>query len=336
MDTKFNKSDYIFLAIIIGVSAMFSIVNYYIDDEDLIAFVVEIPASIISAIAIIYCFMYWLIPKYLIKKKNHVIFVVLGILILCVFGVMEHFVSYLSQGNELSKYPILKPKLYFVGVLWAAESASLTFALLLAKKFYEGQNQLVEIQKQQKENELKLLRSQLDPHFLFNNLNTLDALIDNDTTKAREYINRLSLIYRYLIQTKDAEVMELSQEMSLAENYIFLIKTRFGDDYDFQFNKRTDFLDKFLPTGALQAVLENVVKHNKAIAKNKVHTIIDIDDNWLSLTNEKSKSEVSPDSFGTGLKNLRSRYQLLSDEAIKVTESETEFKISLPIIKLST
>ena len=130
--------------------------------------------------------------------------------------------------------------------------------------------------------------------------------------------------------------MELSQEMSLAENYIFLIKTRFGDDYDFQFNKRTDFLDKFLPTGALQAVLENVVKHNKAIAKNKVHTIIDIDDNWLSLTNEKSKSEVSPDSFGTGLKNLRSRYQLLSDEAIKVTESETEFKISLPIIKLST
>ena len=75
-----------------------------------------------------------------------------------------------------------------------AENTGLPFGLLLAKKYYEGQIQFLSVQKQQKENELKLLRSQLDPHFLFNNLNTLDALIDRNPTNAKEYINRLSLI----------------------------------------------------------------------------------------------------------------------------------------------
>ena len=115
-----------------------------------------------------------------------------------------------------------------------ANSIGMPFGLVLAKKFYEGQNKILVIEKQQKENELKLLRSQIDPHFLFNNLNTLDSLIDSDAEKAKEYINRLSLIYRYLIKTKDAEVMELSEEIELAENYIFLIKTRFENDYDFK------------------------------------------------------------------------------------------------------
>lgn len=115
----------------------------------------------------------------------------------------------------------------------ATYSTAFPFALLLTKKFYEGQSQILKIEKQQKENELKLLRSQIDPHFLFNNLNTLDSLIDSDSEKAKEYINRLSLIYRYLIQTKDAEVMELQSEIQFAENYIFLIETRFGNDYKF-------------------------------------------------------------------------------------------------------
>jgi two-component system LytT family sensor kinase len=103
--------------------------------------------------------------------------------------------------------------------------------LLLIKKFYEGQQVLVETQKQQKENELKLLRSQINPHFLFNNLNTLDSLID-----------------KYLIKTKDAEVMELANEIELAKNYIFLIQTRFGNDYESNIEKNISLADKFIPS----------------------------------------------------------------------------------------
>jgi len=169
---------------------------------------------------------------------------------------------------------------------------------------------------------------------LFNNLNTLDALIDSNPSKAKEYINRLSLIYRYLIQTKDAEIMELDEELSLAENYIFLIKTRFGTDYDFEIIKNTKTVDKFIPTGALQTLLENVVKHNKAQNKIVIKTTILIGDEWLIITNTKSKG-ITNESLGTGLKNLKARYKLLSNEQIMIEETEQTYKIAIPIINLS-
>jgi two-component system LytT family sensor kinase len=336
MDTKFTKSDYILLAVVFGVSSIFNIFDYFENSNNTIVdYIVDIPVYIITAIATIYCFLYWLIPKYIIQKKQYLTFIILGLGVFCFFGIVYHFATYISGGKLLSDFPIQKPRLYYVGVLLSSENVSLPFALLLAKKFYEGQVQVAKIKEQQKENELKLLRSQLDPHFLFNNLNTLDALIDSDAVKAKEYINRLSLIYRYLIQTKDAEVMELSKEMNLAENYIFLIQTRFGDDYNFHVNKNIDFSNKFLPTGAVQALLENVVKHNKVNGENKIQVIIDIDEDWLTVMNKKSNFTKTKDSFGTGLLNLKSRYQLLSKETPKIVESETEYEISIPIIKLS-
>lgn len=205
--------------------------------------------------------------------------------------------------------------------------------ILLMKKFYEGQNQFLKIEKQQKESELKLLRSQIDPHFLFNNLNTLDSLIDSDSEKAKEYINRLSLIYRYLIQTKDAEVMELSKELKFAENYIFLIETRFGNDYKFNIEKKVTISNKFIPTGALQTLLENVVKHNKA-NKEPIETNITITEGWLTVKNTKTNTP-NKESLGTGLENLQTRYELLSDKKIAVGNSTNKFIISIPIIKLS-
>ena len=129
--------------------------------------------------------------------------------------------------------------------------------------------------------------------------------------------------------------MELSKEMNLAENYIFLIQTRFGDDYDFHVNKNIDFSNKFLPTGAVQALLENVVKHNKVNGENKVHVVIDIDEDRLTVMNLKSNSTKTKDSLGTGILNLKARYQLLSKELPHIEETEAEYKISIPIIKLS-
>ena len=189
--------------------------------------------------------------------------------------------------------------------------------------------------KKQKENELKLLRSQINPHFLFNNLNTLDSLIDSDSEKAKEYINRLSLTYRYLIQTKDSEVMELSEEIQHAENYIFLIKTRFGNDYEFEVDKKASLKDKFIPTGAIQALLENVVKHNKAKTDNTIKASILIDQDWLTIKNTKSIPPPKSESLGTGLENLKSRYSLLSDKKVTINDAKETFEVIIPIITLS-
>ncbi|WP_234974696.1 sensor histidine kinase [Tenacibaculum agarivorans] len=275
-----------------------------------------------------------LVPKLLIEQKKYISFFVLATLLLTFFGTLENIIGRFTAGKPLSD--IKNIFLYLQkGLYNATDMVGFPLGILLMKKFYEGQTQFAEIEKQQKENELKLLRSQIDPHFLFNNLNTLDSLIDTDSNKAKEYINRLSLIYRYLIQTKDSEVMELSKEVQFAENYIFLILTRFGNDYNFSIENNATVEDLFIPTGAIQTLLENVVKHNKPSGNIAIKTKIQITNDYLTVLNSKSDLMVKKDSLGTGLENLKTRYLLLSDKEISVINTANEFKVIIPIIKLA-
>ncbi|MEE9361948.1 MAG: histidine kinase [Cellulophaga sp.] len=335
MDTRLNKSDYIILAIFYGVSAIINCYSYYLDKNDLLEYLVDIPTITITSLCTILLFMYWLIPNFIVKQKKYFLFAFFGLIILIVNGGVDYAVGFWSGGGDWSKFPT-GVRFCLAAISVGSENVGLVFGIVLAKKYFEGQTQFLTIEKRQKENELKLLRSQFDPHFLFNNLNTLDALIDSNSEKAKEYINRLSLIYRYLIQTKDAEVMELSKEIDMAENYIFLLQTRFGNDYNFEIDISSSVEDKFIPTGAIQTLLENVVKHNKTITKESIKTSIIIKEDWLTVTNTKSKPITNKDSLGTGLENLKTRYTLLSEEKPRIKETDTEYTISIPIIKLSS
>lgn len=334
MNTKINRSDYMLLVIYYGVSVLMNIYEYVNNDNDLIEYFLDIPAFIILDIGMIMVFMYWLLPNYIINEKKYVHFTFWAVVTMILAGFLERVIGIYSGGGDWSK-------LHF-NVQWmlnyisnTAESIGLPFGLLLAKKYYENQVLFSTIKEKQKENELKLLRSQISPHFLFNNLNTLDALIDSNTEKAKEYINRLSLIYRYLIQTKDAEVMELTEEMDFAENYMFLIKTRFGNDYEFEIIKHGTLEDKFVPTGAIQTLLENIAKHNRAQHGKAIKATIQVYDEWLSISNTKSNIKATQESLGTGLKNLEYRYTLLSDKKTIIIDNPEKFTIKIPIIKLS-
>jgi len=334
MNTKLNRSDFIVLFIFYTVSTSINIYRYYKNDNFLIEYLADFPVEIMCSFALIYIFIAVLIPSFIVKKQQYFLFALLALISLIVFGMIAYTVGHWSGDNDWSKYP---RGISFIleGINDGSDLVAFPLGVLLTKKFYEGQNQLIQVKEQQKGNELKLLRSQLDPHFLFNNLNTLDSLIDFKPKEAKEYISRLSLIYRYLIRTKDAEVMELHKEIEFAKNYVFLIKTRFVDDYNFSFLNDELVEDKFIPTGALQTLLENVVKHNKVLAKNTVETTIVIKEDYLVVTNSKSNSGKNSESFGTGLKNLKMRYELLIDKQVEVVDTSNEYKVSIPTIKLS-
>jgi hypothetical protein len=334
MNIKLNKSDIMLLVIYYGVSVVLTIQQYIIQKETLIEYFLDIPAFVVIDVTVIYLFLYWLLPKYILKNKKYLQFTFWAVLVLIIAGFTEDIIGFYSGGRDWSlfKYGVEETMQYISD---ASQSISLPFGFLLAKKYYENQIMVSNIKEKQKENELKLLRSQISPHFLFNNLNTLDALIDSDTEKAKEYINRLSLIYRYLIQTKDAEVMELTEEMNLAENYIFLIKTRFGNDYDFTITKNVSLEDKFVPTGSIQTLLENIAKHNRSQHGKSIQATLTIDEDWLTISNTKSTIKTNKESLGTGLKNLEYRYKLLSDQKLEITDTVDTFTVKIPIIKLS-
>jgi len=333
MNNKLNKSDLLVLAVYFVVSYLIQGKAYYERGALLREYLLDFPADLIAICSVIFLFVFWLIPKF-VKEKKYFLFAFLGLIIIIVITGIEYTIGFWSGQNDWNNYP--KGLDFVINMIDRGTfQTAFPFALLLTKKFYEGQNEFLKIEKQQKENELKLLRSQLDPHFLFNNLNTLDALIDSNPTSAKEYINRLSLIYRYLIKTKDAEVMELSKEVAFAENYVFLIETRFANDYRFNIVNNTSLNDKFIPTGALQTLLENVVKHNKMIDGNTIETTILIAEDWITVTNTNTSTGINPESLGTGLINLKQRYQLLSDKQIQISDTAKSYKIIIPIIKLS-
>ncbi|TYA74215.1 sensor histidine kinase [Seonamhaeicola marinus] len=334
MTTKLNKSDLLILGIFYVISSILNVFDYYDQDETLIEYLIDIPMFSIASFIGLLVFMYYIIPRFLIERKNYVKFTLYAVLVVLLIGVTERVTGFLTNGSDWEEFPNAY-NLILYSIFNGADAVGFPLGILLTKKFYESQSQISKIKEQQKENELKLLRSQIDPHFLFNNLNTLDSLIDRDSDKAKEYINRLSLIYRYLIQTKDAEVMELSKELQFAENYIFLMKTRFEDDYSFNIVLNTTIEDKFIPTGALQALLENVVKHNKPLNKGTVKADITIEEHFLKVENSKQEFLQSNKSLGTGLNNLKSRYQLLTDDEVMVINKQDSFKVTIPIIKLT-
>jgi len=186
-------------------------------------------------------------------------------------------------------------------------------------------------EKEKRESELLLLKSQIDPHFLFNNLNTVDALIDSDPQVAKEYLQRLSQLYRYLIRTKDDEVVLLEEEMEFARNYIYLLEKRFGKAYQFNIEGFAEITDQFIPPGALQTVIENVVKHNMSTVEEPIITDIILKKDQVVISNDLRLKPNVKTSNKTGLDNLKARVALLSERKIEVTSDE-RYTVLIPLI----
>jgi len=252
-----------------------------------------------------------------------------------IWGFMEihcyHYTAYFSEDgiSDWSKHSL--GKLLMAGFFSSIENSGILLGVFLGKKFYDAQVDLQKREKEKRDNELRLLKSQIDPHFLFNNLNTVDALIDSDPTRAKAYLHKLSKLYRYLIATKDDEVVALEDELDFAENYIYLLEQRYGDAYQFEINNPSNQSDAMIPPGALQTIFENVIKHNEGSSSKAIQTKIDIASDVITIRNNVQTKTNPIDSTGTGLKNLTARYKLLTDKPIKITKG-SDYEIVIPLL----
>lgn len=328
-----NKTDW---QITIVFYITYAIILYLDFDENEIRqkYIIALFSNFFLSLFSILAFIYWIIPKFIIQKKRLILFSFFAVLVLAITGSIDYLIYHILKENNLSNFS-LSIQLVVDNVYRLSETTGLLLGVLLTKKFYESLMVIDEIEQARKENELKLLRNQLNPHFLFNNLNNLNSLIDTDKELAKEYTNRLSKIYRYLIKTKDNDIIELQKEIDLAENYIFLIKTRFDKSYHFNINNKADSLkNKLIPTGALQTLLENIIKHNKTTLKITVKVTITITNETITVYNTKTQLNAEVTSFGTGLRNLQKRYKNLTDKSIIIDDNKDYFSVTIPVIKL--
>ena len=215
-----------------------------------------------------------------------------------------------------------------------------TFGLLAVKigsEFFSSlKNSLLETEKYKTENanaQLQNLKNQLNPHFLFNNLSVLTSLVYKNQDKAADFINELAKVYRYVLDTKNAELVPLQEELDFINHYIYLQKIRFEDSISFEIKIEESKKSAYLLPMCLQMLVENTIQHNETSQANPLKVLIYTQNNSLVIENPiKPRSNII-DSSKTGLKNIEQRYSFFTDEKVIVVNNGEIFKVILPLIQ---
>ncbi|MEI9913164.1 MAG: histidine kinase [Bacteroidota bacterium] len=181
--------------------------------------------------------------------------------------------------------------------------------------------------------EFDVLKSQVNPHFLFNCFNTLSSLINEDAKRAEVFLDELSKVYRYLLRNNEAGLSTLENELKFIESYFRLLKTRHGDAVQFQVESDKRYNHYLLPSLSLQLLVENAVKHN-VLSKNKplVIDIFTTAGNKLIINNNLQRRTKKGPSNKIGLDNIKMKYSLLRQNGFHVMEDGRNFTVVLPLI----
>ncbi len=176
------------------------------------------------------------------------------------------------------------------------------------------------------------LKNQIDPHFLFNSLNVLSSLIEENPENAQKFTTSLSKIYRYVLEQKDKELVTVQEELAFAKTYMNLLKMRFENSISYELPENFENVEAKVVPLSLQLLLENTIKHNVVSEKKPLHIKIYIKDGYLVVQNDLQKKEVLQDRRGVGLQNIISRYAILTDRKVLINQTDTVFAVHLPLL----
>ncbi len=202
-------------------------------------------------------------------------------------------------------------------------------ALLLFNQFKENQLKLRNYELALVESKISNLKQQLNPHFLFNNLNILDQLIEENPKAASNFLQNFSELYRYTLKTSESSLVSWKEELEFAQNYFQLIREKFGNAYKLEV--MLDHPRGKLPPLTLQVLIENAIFHNYGTLENPVKIQIQVG-KTLQVSNSLIPFKRARHHGGRGLANLKEQFKLLSKESIKISNKEGLFTVQIPLI----
>lgn len=176
------------------------------------------------------------------------------------------------------------------------------------------------------------LKNQLDPHFLFNSLNVLTSLIDEDPHQAQKFTTSLSKVYRYVLEQKNKDLVSVDEELQFARTYVKLLKMRFEDSIILDIPEKSINPEAKIVPLSLQLLLENAVKHNIVTSSKPLQIRIYEEGGLLKVTNNLQEKQVVRKSSGVGLQNIKQRYSLLSNKNMEIFKDATNFTVQLPML----
>ncbi|WP_266364413.1 sensor histidine kinase [Tellurirhabdus rosea] len=192
------------------------------------------------------------------------------------------------------------------------------------------------------QSQLESLKQQINPHFLFNSLNSLSSLIDDDPERADEFIEELSSVYRYLLKTNEGELTTLAAELRFIQSYFHLQHTRYGSGLSLHVQVTEEFMAMLLPPLTLQLLVENAIKHNVVAADQPLEIWIETSlpeaaegepvPGYLRVRNNLQRRASRVLSNGVGLTNIETKYDLLGRHKIRISNEDGQFSVTLPLL----
>lgn len=224
----------------------------------------------------------------------------------------------------------------FSGIIVAIVANSIIMLIIesyfLIKAWIKSKLELEQLKREKAESQYAALRNQVNPHFLFNSLNTLSSLIRTSPEKAIDFVDRFSKIYRYVLDVNDKIVVELKDEMNFLQSYYFLQKIRFGENLIIETHLNAESLKRFILPLSLQIVIENAIKHNEVSSERPLQIRIEINGNYLTIKNNLQLKHSLEPSNGIGLQNIKERYSHISDIIPEFIVENDEYIARLPLL----
>jgi len=266
-----------------------------------------------------------------VKKTIIQIFVFLGYSI-SAFIIVQFFNYYIWNNISPSKAwaSIIKsvPYTLLISFIISLIYTSIGFFHAWKRSFVQAEKLKVEMMAYKYES----LRNQINPHFLFNSLNVLSDLVYDDQAMAVKFIQQMSDLFRYVLDSRDKELVPLKDELEFIRSFTFLLKTRFEDKLVIENNVQANSNDFIVPM-TLQLLIENAVKHNEISEAFPLRIEIRKNKDYLEVENNLQLKNVGEDSKKTGLKNIIQQFAFFSNRSIEIIPSETNFLVRVPILK---
>lgn len=293
-------------------------------------------------ISFVYTAAYWVALRFAYRKvRNHypafeqfpqrIFWLFLGFIVL--FFVVDILLGYAFKVLVPSHKGDPSFLVKFIGSLLLASLVImiyevLSFSLQLQKTSAEKE----QLERQNVESQLEGLRNQVNPHFLFNSLNTLIYLIPEDPEKAVRFVQQLSKVYRYVLESREAKTIPLQEELDFLQSYVFLQKERFGENLQVRMEGLENCRQQRIVPLSLQLLFENATKHNVISAEKPLLIELFTENGHLVVRNKLQHKNQNMESTGVGLQNIKDRYRLVSDRTVEVKMTPVIFAVYLPLL----
>jgi len=182
---------------------------------------------------------------------------------------------------------------------------------------------------------LDVLKNQVNPHFLFNSLNTINAMIDSDVDAAKRFVTNMAQVYRHILNSSGKHLITLNEELEFTTAYINMLLERHNNSLFIELSIPPEYRSFLIPPVSLQVLIENTIKHNVVSLAHPLTVTIREKDGYLVVSNKLNERKQKTSSTGTGLSNLDQRYQHISGKGIEIIKNEDLFSVSLPLLKMS-